>query len=105
MDESFMSIGSFDEESFIAECTYNTDEQTNEPHPPPKKSINITELLTKPIESKLEFDDTETPRNCSLIKRQRKRKNIARRCLSTDLNSDYSLNSQVRVFFTLLFIG
>lgn len=91
-----MSISSFDEESFITEAL--ADQASTGKVTESKQLIDITGLLKEPLEevpkSKLEFNDVETPRNSEVAKRQRKRKNFARRCLSTDLNNDF-LNFEV----------
>lgn len=101
MDESFMSIGSFDEENFLSEAfpeTANDSQNTlNSSNDMSTSSIDIRSLLSQPFKepepkTRLVFTDIETPKNNG--RGQRKRKNISRRCLSTDLNNS-SLNFEV----------
>ena len=111
MDESFMSTCSFDEDTFLEALNDDVspigsnNKTTNALYETSTNSIDISGLLNQPMEelpkAKLEFNEIETPR---LEKRHRKRKNNARRCLSTDLNNDFSLNSEVCLFSLLFFL-
>lgn len=94
-----MSIGSFDEENFLSEAfpeTTANDSQNplNSSDDMSTSSIDIRSLLNQPFKepeprTRLVFADIETPKNNR--SGQRKRKNISRRCLSTDLNFEVSV--------------
>lgn len=105
MDDSFMSIGSFDEENFISEAFQDeADSSQNAPSStvdiPSTSSIDINSLLNQPFKepepkTQLVFSSEQaTPKNSA--RGHLKRKNIARRCLSTDFNdSSSSLSFEV----------
>lgn len=96
-----MSIGSFDEENFLSEAfpetANNSQTPLNSSDDMSTSSVDIRSLLSEPFKepeprTRLVFADIETPKNNG--RGQLKRKNISRRCLSTDLNNS-SLNFEV----------
>lgn len=104
MDDSFMSIGSFDEENFLGEAfSEANDSQQQNPlnstsNDMSTNSVDIRSLLDQPFKepepkTRLDFDEIVTPKNNGRGQ-QRKRKNASRRCLSTDFN-DSSLSFEV----------
>ncbi|KAH9389678.1 M-phase inducer phosphatase 1 [Tyrophagus putrescentiae] len=108
MDESFMSIGSFDEENFLSEAfpeTTDSQNQLNSSNDMSTSSIDIKSLLSQPFKepepkTRLVFADTETPKSNGRGG-HRKRKNNTRRCLSTDLNdSSLSFEDDLQSFDT-----
>lgn len=103
MDESFISLDGngqldFDDDDFIGQALSSTNQESNNENDSFNNKIDVSELISSsskvittnkvatniPI-VKLDFNAIDTPRNTSIIK-DRKRKHISRRCLSTDLS-------------------
>lgn len=57
MDESFISTGSFDEETFLTETLQNTSSEFSIPETSnnANKRIDVSELMTKTLEKSIEF--------------------------------------------------